>query len=137
MARTFSQRHTSHQNNRPKAKKPQTKGEINRSTKKHARIAIVRQPLIETDRVDEHVEEEPQLNDEQAQDPVNNQIRIKMSDYFRPVEKLRMEGNMSENWRRFERSFGIFLTASGVTEKGEQAKINTFLNIEVINSYSY
>lgn len=128
MARTHSQRHTLHQNSRPKTKKPQTKREIKRSTKKHARIAIVRQPFIETDIVDEHVEEEPLLNDEQAQDPVNNQIRIKMSDYLRPVEKLRMDGNMSENWRRFERSFGIFLTASGVSEKGEQAKINTFLN---------
>lgn len=128
MARTFSQRHTSHQINRPKAKKPQTKSELkHHSVKKHARIAIVRQPFIETDQVNEHVEGEPQLNDEQAQNEVN-QIRIKMSDYLRPVEKLRMEGNMSENWRRFERSFGIFLTASGISEKSEQTKINTFLN---------
>lgn len=69
------------------------------------------------------------------------QTNIKMSDYLRPVEKLKLEGNMSENWRRFKRNFDIFLNASGIIGKSETTKVNTFLNmigedsVEVFDSF--
>lgn len=53
---------------------------------------------------------------------------IKMSDHLRTVDKLKLDGNISENWRRFRRNFDIFMTASGISGKGETVKINTFLN---------
>lgn len=53
---------------------------------------------------------------------------IKMSDHLRQVEKLKMDGNISENWRKFKRNFEIYMIASGINSKGETVKINTFLN---------
>lgn len=66
-----------------------------------------------------------------VRDPLNEKERIKrikMSDYLRAVDKLKLDGNMSENWRRFKRNFDIFMSASGISGKGDTTKINTFLN---------
>lgn len=66
-----------------------------------------------------------------VRDPLNEKERIKrikMSDHLRQVDKLKLDGNMSENWRRFKRSFDIFMNASGIIGKSESTKINTFLN---------
>lgn len=64
-------------------------------------------------------------------DPLNEKQRvkrIKMSEHLRQVERLKLDGNISENWRRFKRNFEIYLNASGIIGKGESTKINTFLN---------
>lgn len=79
-----------------------------------------------------------------VRDPLNEKDRtkrIKMSDYLRAIDKLKLDGNISENWRRFKRNFDIFLVASGISGKGEITKINTFLNmigedaVEVFDSF--
>ena len=54
--------------------------------------------------------------------------RSKMSDYLNRIEKLRMTGNLSENWRRFKRHFDIFLAAGKLNVENDEVKINTLLN---------
>lgn len=52
----------------------------------------------------------------------------KMSEYLTKVGQLKMEGNLSENWRRFKRNFDIFMEAGELTTKTDAIKVNTFLN---------
>lgn len=55
----------------------------------------------------------------------------KMTDHsnnIKPVDALKFEGNLSENWRRFKRNWDIFMIAVGIDTKADVVKINTFLN---------
>lgn len=52
----------------------------------------------------------------------------RMTDHIKTVENLSLEGNLSENWRRFKRYYDIFAIAIGIDEKADVVKINTFLN---------
>lgn len=52
----------------------------------------------------------------------------KMGEYLNKIEKLKLDGNISENWRRFKRYFDIYMRAGELTEKSDEIKINTFLN---------
>lgn len=52
----------------------------------------------------------------------------KMSDHLTKVAKLSFEGNVSENWKRFKRNFGIFLIAGELQAKTDNIKIHLLLN---------
>lgn len=47
----------------------------------------------------------------------------------RPPGTLRLEGNLSENWRVWIQKFDIYLIASGIAEKSEKVKCATFLHV--------
>ncbi|KAJ8019064.1 hypothetical protein HOLleu_42587 [Holothuria leucospilota] len=51
-------------------------------------------------------------------------------DRLSPPPKLQMEGNLSENWKRFKQQFLLYLTSAGY--EGKEAKIKTSLLLHVI-----
>lgn len=53
---------------------------------------------------------------------------FEMTHHVKPVEDLILDGNISENWMRFKRDFGIFLVASRHENDADNVKIATFLN---------
>lgn len=76
--------------------------------------------------------------------PIANRIsnkRTKMSDHLTKVCQLKMDGNLSENWRRFKRNFDIFMAAGNLNAQNNVIKINTFLNavgeeaVEIFDSF--
>lgn len=78
-------------------------------------------------------------------DDIPEERRIKrrtMSEFLNKIEKLKMDGNLAENWRRFKRYFNIYMTAGELNEKSHAVKINTFLNavgeeaIEVYDTFT-
>lgn len=83
-------------------------------------------------------ETDPSVTDEQvvsAQEEVVGRIeqtvqtrRKRMTDHVKPVEALKLTGNLSENWRRFKRNFDIFMTAAELNEKSNGIKVSTLLN---------
>lgn len=44
------------------------------------------------------------------------------------MNTLVMDGNLAENWRRFDRNFQNFLIAAGLERRTDKMKIATFLN---------
>ena len=64
-------------------------------------------------------------------------------DNFHKPSALSFEGNTSENWRRFNKQFQIYLIASGCEEKDDSIKIAILLNfaggdaIEVFNTFEF
>ena len=54
--------------------------------------------------------------------------RPEMADSFRKPEPLSFEGNMAENWRRFELQLDIFMAAAH-HDKQEKTKAYIMLNI--------
>lgn len=51
-----------------------------------------------------------------------------MADHLSKVGPLQMNGNLSENWRKFIRNFEIYMKAGELTTKSNSIKVNTFLN---------
>ena len=50
-----------------------------------------------------------------------------------------MEGNISENWRRWRQRFELFLVASGAAEKPEETKVAKLLHTvgeEALEAYN-
>ena len=45
---------------------------------------------------------------------------------LKPREPLRIEGNLSENWKKWWQRFEFYLTATGISEK-DKIKTSTFL----------
>ncbi|KAK4874704.1 hypothetical protein RN001_014064 [Aquatica leii] len=48
---------------------------------------------------------------------------------FKPPANLSLQGNLSENWRKFKQNFEIYLKASDKCGKDDKAKIAILLNI--------
>lgn len=48
---------------------------------------------------------------------------------FNLPEKLNVSGNLSNNWRAFEQSLRVFLTASGLNDASDERKIAILLNV--------
>jgi len=48
---------------------------------------------------------------------------------FKPPRELIISGNLSENWRRFEQQFDIYMTASGLSEKSDEQQAMTLLHV--------
>lgn len=67
---------------------------------------------------------------------------IEMTDHVKPVDALDLNGNVSENWRRFKRNYTIFATAARVDGQEDAIKISTFLNaigpeaVELFDSFT-
>lgn len=65
-----------------------------------------------------------------------------MTDHVKPVDALILDGNISENWRRFKRNYNIFAKAAGVDGQTDVIEINTFLNaigpesVELFDSFT-
>lgn len=55
--------------------------------------------------------------------------QAKMSDFLRKPDILKVEGNLSENWRRWKRAYDCYFDAAELYEKTDKVKINTLLNI--------
>lgn len=78
-------------------------------------------------------------NDNNEERPPN---RRKMSDHLNKIEKLKLDRNVAENWRRFKRNFDIYMTAGELNTKADAIKINTFLNaigeeaVEVFDTFT-
>lgn len=83
---------------------------------------------------------------EQQENKKAEDLRIElkriMTDHVKPVAELVLDGNMSENWRRFKRSYNIFAAAARVNTQTDEIKIATFLNaigpdaIELFDSFT-
>ena len=60
-----------------------------------------------------------------------------------PPESLSLEGNLSENWRRWKQCFRIYLEASGISGKEKKMKAATLLHmveaeaLEVYNTFTW
>ena len=56
---------------------------------------------------------------------------------------LSLDGNLSENWRRFKQHFDIYLLASGKKNAAEDVKVALLLNLageeaqEVFNTFTF
>lgn len=53
----------------------------------------------------------------------------KMGEYTRKPDRLQIEGNLAENWRKFKRNFDIYMSANELNLKSDAVKVNVFLNI--------
>jgi translation initiation factor 4G len=66
-----------------------------------------------------------------------------MAKNLRPPERLVLEGNLKENFRKFKQQFELYLTATGVEEKEDKIKSSTLLTIigpdalEVYNTFQW
>lgn len=76
---------------------------------------------------DEFSEEEEVEEEEEIEETIV--VRKKMGDFVRKPDVLQVEGNLSENWRKFKRNFDIYMEASELKEKADPIKVNVFLNI--------
>ncbi|XP_070550519.1 uncharacterized protein [Ptychodera flava] len=60
-------------------------------------------------------------------------------DKFRPPEPLKLEGNLSENWRRWKQRFQLYMEASEANEKPEKNQCSIFLHVvgdEALEAYN-
>ena len=62
---------------------------------------------------------------------------------LQPPGALNLSGNLSENWRRFKQQFQIYLIATGIDQKEDKIKANTFLHVigpeelEIFNTFIF
>ncbi|XP_031334069.1 uncharacterized protein K02A2.6-like [Photinus pyralis] len=66
-----------------------------------------------------------------------------MDGLFKPPDPLVLDGNISENWRKFEQRFDLFLVAADLDKKAEGKKVAVFLNVigedalELYNTFTF
>ena len=64
-------------------------------------------------------------------------------EHFKPPEPLSLEGNLSENWRRWKQRFELYRDASGISGKEEKTQAATLLHVvgaealEVYNNFTW
>lgn len=81
------------------------------------------------------------VNQQANQQPQQQTTQAIFNINVKPVKELVLDGNLSENWRRFKQAFDIFMTASKLTHDSEEVKVSTFLNaigedaLEVYNTF--
>lgn len=51
-----------------------------------------------------------------------------MEKYFKPPEPLNLDGNIAENWRKFQQKFENFMKACSLNEESEERKVAVLLN---------
>ena len=67
----------------------------------------------------------------------------KKMEQFKPPEPLSLDGNLSENWRRWQQRFELYLEASGTSEKAERTQAATLLHVvgadalDVYNTFTW
>ena len=54
--------------------------------------------------------------------------KITTMDAFEKVSNRNLDGNLSENWRRFIQNYNIFEQASKINKKKESVRIVSFMN---------
>ncbi|XP_031328603.1 uncharacterized protein LOC116159695 [Photinus pyralis] len=52
-----------------------------------------------------------------------------MESIFKPPEPLHLDGNISDNWRKFEQQFQIFIEATELDQKSEAKQLAVLLNL--------
>ena len=66
-----------------------------------------------------------------------------MADRLLPPSPLNLQGNLKENWRRFQQQFEIYLSATQIKGKNEEVKSSTFLHVvgpdalEIYNTFTW
>ena len=66
-----------------------------------------------------------------------------MAKNLHPPEKLSLEGNLKENFRKFKQQFELYLIATGLSEKDESIKYSTLLHVigteslEIYNTFTW
>ncbi|KAK3103001.1 hypothetical protein FSP39_015684 [Pinctada imbricata] len=66
-----------------------------------------------------------------------------MADRLLPPSPLNLQGNLKENWRRFQQQFEIYLSATQIKGKNEDVKSSTFLHVigpdalEIYNTFTW
>ncbi|XP_072380022.1 uncharacterized protein [Diabrotica undecimpunctata] len=66
-----------------------------------------------------------------------------MESTFKPPESLVLDGNISENWRKFSQKFDLFMIATDLTSKPESKKLAVFLSLvgdealELYNTFTF
>ena len=69
--------------------------------------------------------------------------KIITMDAFKKVSNLNLEGNLSENWRRFIQNYNIFEQATEIDKKKESVRIASFLNavgedaVDLYNTFEF
>ena len=64
-------------------------------------------------------------------------------EHMKPPNILHLEGNLAENWRKWEQQFNLFLVASGIGEKSAKVQASTLLHVigenalEVYNNFTW
>lgn len=64
-------------------------------------------------------------------------------DVLKPPEALKIEGNLSENWKKWLQRFEFYLTATGISAKEDKIKTSTFLHVigpdalEIYNTFKF
>lgn len=94
---------------------------------------IIDPPIFGPENNPETFEDENSQAQEERDEERGNQVEEeeeKMSThvYIKPVDNLQLTGNIAENWKRFKRSFTIFMEAAQISTKADNIKISTFLN---------
>uniref|UniRef100_A0A6P7FZV3 Uncharacterized protein LOC114334479 n=1 Tax=Diabrotica virgifera virgifera TaxID=50390 RepID=A0A6P7FZV3_DIAVI len=66
-----------------------------------------------------------------------------MESTFKPPESLILDGNISENWRKFSQKFDLFMIATDLTSKPESKKLAVLLSLvgdealELYNTFTF
>uniref|UniRef100_A0A1Y1KVT8 RNA-directed DNA polymerase n=1 Tax=Photinus pyralis TaxID=7054 RepID=A0A1Y1KVT8_PHOPY len=66
-----------------------------------------------------------------------------MENYFKPPDPLVLDGNISENWKRFSQKFTLFSKATNLDSKDEDVQIACFLSLigddglDLFNSFTF
>ena len=66
-----------------------------------------------------------------------------MEAIFKPPEPLQLDGNISENWRKFSQRFNLFIKATGLSAKPEEKQLAVLLNLigddalELYNTFTF
>ena len=64
-------------------------------------------------------------------------------DKLQPPGHLSLQGNLSENWRKWKQRFELYMTASGISDKDERVQSATLLHVageealEIYNTFSW
>ena len=62
---------------------------------------------------------------------------------MKPPKALLLEGNISENWRKWQQQFRLYLVASGIAEKSPLIQASTLLHVigadavEIYNTFTW
>ena len=66
-----------------------------------------------------------------------------MAQSFPPPAALNLQGNLKENWRRFEQQIWIYLSATEISKKSAEIQANTLLHVigpdalEIYNTFTW
>ena len=74
---------------------------------------------------------------------VSEAVSLKVSE-LKPPQSLKLDGgSLSENWRKFEQKFRLYLTVSKIEEEVERIQVSTLLHVvggdalEVYNAFHF